>query len=156
MINPSNDKNNTFLVTLVYRQLEEKSCTVYEGSHLTIPWTEFHTAPDGSQQLLYCIQFDDIEQTGSHFFETTTATVKRQYSDFVQLHASLEEVNSTLYPTALAMFSNMNIFILKKAVNSNSNLGSILGGCTNRSKFARRGSCGNGKLFETALQSYSR
>ncbi|XP_046740511.1 uncharacterized protein LOC124407932 isoform X2 [Diprion similis] len=75
-------------------QLEEKSCTVYEGSHLTIPWTEFHTAPDGSQQLLYCIQFDDIEQHGSHLFETTTATVKRQYSDFVQLHASLAEVPS--------------------------------------------------------------
>ncbi|XP_012258874.2 uncharacterized protein LOC105687643 [Athalia rosae] len=76
------------------QQTEEKSCTVYEDSHLAIPWTEFHTAPDGSQQLFYCIQFDDIEQHGSHFFETTTATVKRQYSDFVRLHASLAEVPS--------------------------------------------------------------
>lgn len=85
-------------------QLEEKSCTVYEGSHLTIPWTEFHTAPDGSQQLLYCIQFDDIEQHGSHFFETTTATVKRQYSDFAQLHASLEEV-----PSLAAVLAEINL-----------------------------------------------
>lgn len=60
--------------------------------NLSIPWTEFHTATDGSQQLYYCIQFDDIEQRGVDLFETTTATVKRQYADFVQLHLSLDEV----------------------------------------------------------------
>lgn len=68
---------------------------IYEGcpfTNLSIPWTEFHTATDGSQQLFYCIQFDDVEQHGVYLFETTTATVRRQYSDFVQLHLSLEEV----------------------------------------------------------------
>lgn len=76
-------------------QVEEKSCVVYEGSqftNLSIPWTEFHTALDGSQQLLYCIQFDDVEQRGVDLFETTTATVRRQYRDFAQLHASLQEM----------------------------------------------------------------
>ncbi|XP_015118262.1 uncharacterized protein LOC107041948 [Diachasma alloeum] len=76
-------------------QPEEKSHVFYEGnqfSNLAIPWTEFCTAPDGSQQLLYCIQFDDIEQHGEDLFETTTATTRRQYSDFVQLHTTLEEV----------------------------------------------------------------
>ncbi|XP_053978448.1 uncharacterized protein LOC128876266 [Hylaeus volcanicus] len=75
--------------------LEEKSYVVYEGSQFTnllIPWTEFHTAPDGSQQLLYCIQFDDVEQRGVDLFETTTATVRRQYRDFAQLHACLQEI----------------------------------------------------------------
>ncbi|KAL0108912.1 hypothetical protein PUN28_014193 [Cardiocondyla obscurior] len=74
---------------------EEKSYVIYEGSqftNLSIPWTEFHTATDGSQQLYYCIQFDDVEQRGVDLFETTTATVKRQYADFVQLHLSLEEI----------------------------------------------------------------
>ncbi|XP_076233287.1 uncharacterized protein LOC143178460 isoform X2 [Calliopsis andreniformis] len=74
---------------------EEKSYVVYEGNQFTnllIPWTEFHTAPDGSQQLLYCIQFDDVEQHGVDLFETTTATVRRQYRDFAQLHASLQEI----------------------------------------------------------------
>ncbi|XP_011303584.1 uncharacterized protein [Fopius arisanus] len=76
-------------------QPEEKSHVFYEGNQFTnlaIPWTEFCTAPDGSQQLLYCIQFDDIEQHGEDLFETTTATTRRQYSDFVQLHGTLEEV----------------------------------------------------------------
>lgn len=76
-------------------QPEEKSYVVYEGnqySNLAIPWTEFCTAPDGSQQLLYCIQFDDIEQHGDDLFETTTATTRRQYSDFVQLHGALDEI----------------------------------------------------------------
>ncbi|EZA47879.1 uncharacterized protein LOC105286068 [Ooceraea biroi] len=76
---------------------EEKSYVICEGSqftNLSIPWTEFHTASDGSQQLFYCIQFDDIEQRGVDLFETTTATVRRQYSDFVQLHLSLEEIPS--------------------------------------------------------------
>ncbi|XP_029673239.1 uncharacterized protein LOC115241575 [Formica exsecta] len=76
---------------------EEKSYVIYEGSqfmNLLIPWTEFHTATDGSQQLFYCIQFDDVEQRGVDLFETTTATVRRQYSDFVQLHLSLEEIPS--------------------------------------------------------------
>ncbi|XP_011173360.1 uncharacterized protein LOC105205638 [Solenopsis invicta] len=76
---------------------EEKSYVIYEGSqfmNLSIPWTEFHTATDGSQQLYYCIQFDDVEQRGMDLFETTTATVKRQYADFVQLHLSLEEIPS--------------------------------------------------------------
>lgn len=76
---------------------EEKSYVIYEGSqfmNLSIPWTEFHTATDGSQQLYYCIQFDDVEQRGMDLFETTTATVKRQYADFVQLHLSLEEISS--------------------------------------------------------------
>ncbi|XP_076646057.1 uncharacterized protein LOC143355253 [Halictus rubicundus] len=75
--------------------VEEKSYAVYEGSQFTnllIPWTEFRTEPDGSQQLLYCIQFDDVEQRGVDLFETTTATVRRQYRDFVQLHASLQEI----------------------------------------------------------------
>ncbi|XP_014468497.1 PREDICTED: uncharacterized protein LOC106741228 [Dinoponera quadriceps] len=74
---------------------EEKSYVIYEGSqftNLSIPWTEFHTAADGSQQLFYCIQFDDVEQRGVDLFETTTATVRRQYSDFAQLHLSLEEI----------------------------------------------------------------
>ncbi|XP_018315690.1 uncharacterized protein [Mycetomoellerius zeteki] len=77
--------------------VEEKSYVIYEGSqfmNLSIPWTEFHTATDGSQQLYYCIQFDDIEQRGVDLFETTTATVKRQYADFVQLHLSLDEISS--------------------------------------------------------------
>ncbi|KAI4491090.1 hypothetical protein M0802_010400 [Mischocyttarus mexicanus] len=76
---------------------EEKSYVIYEGNqfiNLCIPWTEFHTTTDGSQQLLYCIQFDDVEQRGVDLFETTTATVKRQHSDFVQLHTSLEEIPS--------------------------------------------------------------
>ncbi|XP_011865105.1 PREDICTED: uncharacterized protein LOC105560531 isoform X2 [Vollenhovia emeryi] len=76
---------------------EEKSYVIYDGSqftNLSIPWTEFHTATDGSQQLYYCIQFDDVEQRGMDLFETTTATVKRQYADFVQLHLSLEEMPS--------------------------------------------------------------
>ncbi|XP_015179248.1 PREDICTED: uncharacterized protein LOC107067863 [Polistes dominula] len=76
---------------------EEKSYVIYEGNqfiNLCIPWTEFHTTIDGSQQLLYCIQFDDVEQRGVDLFETTTATVKRQHSDFVQLHTSLEEIPS--------------------------------------------------------------
>lgn len=76
---------------------EEKSYVIYEGcpfTNLSIPWTEFHTATDGSQQLFYCIQFDDVEQHGVYLFETTTATVRRQYSDFVQLHFSLEEIPS--------------------------------------------------------------
>ncbi|XP_011631854.1 uncharacterized protein LOC105423696 isoform X1 [Pogonomyrmex barbatus] len=76
---------------------EEKSYVIYEGSqftNLSIPWTEFHTATDGSQQLFYCIQFDDVEQRGMDLFETTTATVRRQYTDFVQLHLSLEEIPS--------------------------------------------------------------
>lgn len=71
---------------------------MYEGNqfiNLSIPWTEFHTAPDGSQQLFYCIQFDDIEQHGVDQFESTTATVRRQYSDFVQLHLCLEEVSKS-------------------------------------------------------------
>ncbi|XP_031827986.2 uncharacterized protein LOC116424990 [Nomia melanderi] len=75
--------------------MEEKSYAVYEGSQFTnlmIPWTEFRTEPDGSQQLLYCIQFDDVEQRGVDLFETTTATVRRQYRDFAQLHASLQEI----------------------------------------------------------------
>lgn len=79
----------------VFRHVEEKSYVVYEGNQFTnllIPWTEFHTAPDGSQQLLYCIQFDDVEQRGVDLFETTTATVRRQYCDFAQLHANLQEV----------------------------------------------------------------
>lgn len=78
-----------------FRHAEEKSYVIYEGSqftNLSISWTEFHTAADGSQQLFYCIQFDDVEQRGMDLFETTTATVRRQYSDFVQLHLSLEEV----------------------------------------------------------------
>ncbi|XP_018046343.1 PREDICTED: uncharacterized protein LOC108685856 isoform X1 [Atta colombica] len=77
--------------------VEEKSYVIYEGNqfmNLSIPWTEFHTATDGSQQLYYCIQFDDVEQRGVDLFETTTATVKRQYADFVQLHISLEEIPS--------------------------------------------------------------
>ncbi|XP_018403683.1 PREDICTED: uncharacterized protein LOC108780463 [Cyphomyrmex costatus] len=77
--------------------VEEKSYVIYVGSqfmNLSIPWTEFHTATDGSQQLYYCIQFDDVEQRGVDLFETTTATVKRQYADFVQLHLSLEEIPS--------------------------------------------------------------
>lgn len=76
---------------------EEKSYVIYEGNqfiNLCIPWTEFHTTIDGSQQLLYCIQFDDVEQRGVDLFETTTATVKRQHSDFLQLHTSLEEIPS--------------------------------------------------------------
>ncbi|EFN60575.1 hypothetical protein EAG_03746 [Camponotus floridanus] len=76
---------------------EEKSYVIYEGcpfTNLSIPWTEFHTATDGSQQLFYCIQFDDVEQHGVYLFETTTATVRRLYSDFVQLHLSLEEIPS--------------------------------------------------------------
>ncbi|XP_046828613.1 uncharacterized protein LOC124428518 [Vespa crabro] len=76
---------------------EEKSyviCEVNQFINLCIPWTEFHTTADGSQQLLYCIQFDDVEQRGVDLFETTTATVKRQHSDFVQLHNSLEEIPS--------------------------------------------------------------
>ncbi|XP_033231162.1 uncharacterized protein LOC117182207 isoform X2 [Belonocnema kinseyi] len=76
---------------------EEKSYVICEESQFTnlaIPLTEFYTAPDGSQQLLYCIQFDDVEQHGVDTFETTTATVRRQYSDFAQLHASLEEIPS--------------------------------------------------------------
>ncbi|XP_014603463.1 PREDICTED: uncharacterized protein LOC106786510 [Polistes canadensis] len=76
---------------------EDKSYVIYEGNqfiNLCIPWTEFHTTIDGSQQLLYCIQFDDVEQRGVDLFETTTATVKRQHSDFVQLHTSLEEIPS--------------------------------------------------------------
>ena len=84
---------------LYFRQAEEKSYVICEDSqfaNLAIPWTEFYTAPDGSQQLLYCIQFDDVEQHGVDTFETTTATVRRQYSDFVQLHSSLEEVNILL------------------------------------------------------------
>lgn len=79
------------------RPVEEKSCIVYEGcqfTNLAIPRTEFYTAADGSQQLLYCIQFDDIEQHGMDTFETTTATVRRQYSEFVQLHQALEKVKS--------------------------------------------------------------
>ncbi|XP_034183059.2 uncharacterized protein LOC117605635 isoform X1 [Osmia lignaria lignaria] len=75
--------------------VEEKSYVVYEGSqfiNLSIPWTEFHTAFDGSQQLLYCIQFDDVEQREVDLFETTTATVRRQYRDFAQLHTSLQEI----------------------------------------------------------------
>ncbi|XP_012276298.1 uncharacterized protein LOC105697514 isoform X2 [Orussus abietinus] len=78
-------------------QAEEKPYSICEGSQFTnlaIPWTEFYTAPDGSQQLLYCIQFDDVEQHGVDLFEPTTATVRRQYSDFVQLHSNLEEVPS--------------------------------------------------------------
>ncbi|XP_012232012.1 uncharacterized protein [Linepithema humile] len=76
---------------------EEKSYVIYEGcqfTNLSIPWTEFHTATDGSQQLFYCIQFDDVEQRGVDLFETTTATVRRQHCDFVQLHLSLEEISS--------------------------------------------------------------
>ncbi|KAH0946146.1 hypothetical protein HN011_001262 [Eciton burchellii] len=76
---------------------EEKSYVICEGSqftNLSIPWTEFHTASDGSQQLFYCIQFDDIEQRGVDLFETTTATVRRQYFDFTQLHLNLEEIPS--------------------------------------------------------------
>ncbi|XP_066583716.1 uncharacterized protein [Prorops nasuta] len=76
---------------------EERSYAMYEGNQFTnlcIPWTEFHTAVDGSQQLLYCIQFDDVEQHGVDLFETTTATVKRQYFEFVQLHNNLEEITS--------------------------------------------------------------
>lgn len=85
-----------------FRHAEEKSYVIYEGcqfTNLSIPWTEFHTATDGSQQLFYCIQFDDVEQRGVDLFETTIATVKRQHCDFVQLHLSLEEVrriNQTL------------------------------------------------------------
>lgn len=72
---------------------EEKSYVCDSGfMNLAIPWTEFHTSADGSQQLLYCIQFDDVEQHGEDMFETTTATVRRQYADFVQLHTSLEEL----------------------------------------------------------------
>ncbi|CAD6236422.1 GSCOCG00008174001-RA-CDS [Cotesia congregata] len=74
--------------------VEEKTFT-YDCNqffNLVIPWTEFHTSTDGSQQLLYCIQFDDVEQHGEDMFETTTATVRRQYVDFVQLHKSLEEL----------------------------------------------------------------
>ncbi|XP_057337718.1 uncharacterized protein LOC130675850 [Microplitis mediator] len=76
--------------------VEEKSFT-YDGNqfvNLAIPWTEFHTSTDGSQQLLYCIQFDDVEQHGEDLFETTIATVRRQYADFVQLHKSLEELSN--------------------------------------------------------------
>ncbi|XP_076762870.1 uncharacterized protein LOC143430450 [Xylocopa sonorina] len=85
--------------------VEEKSCVVYDGSqftNLSIPWTEFHTALDGSQQLLYCIQFDDVEQRGVDLFETTTATVRRQYRDFAQLHASLQEI-----PELASVMSNL-------------------------------------------------
>ncbi|XP_033302525.1 uncharacterized protein LOC117206930 [Bombus bifarius] len=85
--------------------VEEKSYVVYEGSqftNLSIPWTEFHTALDGSQQLLYCIQFDDIEQRGVDLFETTTATVRRQYRDFAQLHTSLQEI-----PELASIMSNL-------------------------------------------------
>ncbi|XP_017759617.1 PREDICTED: uncharacterized protein LOC108550382 [Eufriesea mexicana] len=73
--------------------MDEKSYVIRgnQFTNLSIPWTEFHTAFDGSQQLLYCIQFDDIEQRGVDLFETTTATVRRQYRDFAQLHASLQE-----------------------------------------------------------------
>ncbi|XP_006569963.1 uncharacterized protein LOC100578893 isoform X2 [Apis mellifera] len=85
--------------------VEEKSYVIYEGSqftNLSIPWTEFHTALDGSQQLLYCIQFDDIEQRGVDLFETTTATVRRQYRDFAQLHTSLQEI-----PELASVMSNL-------------------------------------------------
>ncbi|CAL7935115.1 unnamed protein product [Xylocopa violacea] len=85
--------------------VEEKSCVVYDGSqftNLSIPWTEFHTALDGSQQLLYCIQFDDVEQRGVDLFVTTTATVRRQYRDFAQLHASLQEI-----PELTSVMSNL-------------------------------------------------
>ncbi|XP_008543904.1 uncharacterized protein LOC103568722 [Microplitis demolitor] len=75
--------------------VEEKSFA-YDNQfvNLAIPWTEFHTSTDGSQQLLYCIQFDDVEQHGEDMFETTIATVRRQYADFVQLHKSLEELSN--------------------------------------------------------------
>lgn len=85
--------------------MEEKSYVIYEGcqfTNLSIPWTEFHTAPDGSQQLLYCIQFDDVEQRGVDLFETTTATVRRKYSDFAQLHSSMEEI-----PTIAPIMSDL-------------------------------------------------
>jgi len=69
-------------------------CEGSQFTNLSIPWTEFHTASDGPQQLFYCIQFDDIEQRGVDLFETTTATVRRQYFDFTRLHLNLEEVRS--------------------------------------------------------------
>lgn len=88
--------------------MEEKSYVLYEGNqftNLSIPWTEFHTALDGSQQLLYCIQFDDVEQRGDDLFETTTATVRRQYRDFAQLHASLKEVTQIIIVFVKPVFS---------------------------------------------------
>ncbi|KOX71962.1 hypothetical protein WN51_03239 [Melipona quadrifasciata] len=85
--------------------VEERSYVLFEGSqfrNLSIPWTEFHTALDGSQQLFYCIQFDAIEQLGVNLFETTSDTVRRQYRDFAQLHTSLQEI-----PELMSIMSNL-------------------------------------------------
>ncbi|XP_034937887.1 uncharacterized protein [Chelonus insularis] len=87
--------------------VEEKFYTLCDNNqfvNLAIPWTEFTTSADGSQQLLYCIQFDDVEQHGEDMFETTTATVRRQYADFVQLHKSLEEL-----PNYTIIMSNIHL-----------------------------------------------
>ncbi|XP_067209785.1 uncharacterized protein [Linepithema humile] len=89
---------------------EEKSYVIYEGcqfTNLSIPWTEFHTATDGSQQLFYCIQFDDVEQRGVDLFETTTATVRRQHCDFVQLHLSLEELGHDVLKFQISSLANV-------------------------------------------------
>lgn len=61
-------------------------------TNISIPRIESYFSAEGSQQILYCIQFDDVEQRGVYTFETTCTTTRRRYSDFVQLHASLEEV----------------------------------------------------------------
>ena len=74
--------------------------------NLSIPWTEFHTATDGSQQLYYCIQFDDVEQHGVDLFETTI--IKRQHADFVQLHISLEEVRFLQLKNILKSYIKIN------------------------------------------------
>ncbi|XP_051155993.1 uncharacterized protein LOC127278344 [Leptopilina boulardi] len=60
-------------------------------TNISIPRIESYFSAEGSQQILYCIQFDDVEQRGVYTFETTCTTTRRRYSDFVQLHASLEE-----------------------------------------------------------------
>lgn len=84
-----------FLFYFLRRQVEEKFgfCDLESPfTNISIPRIESYFSAEGSQQILYCIQFDDVEQRGVYTFETTCTTTRRRYSDFVQLHASLEEV----------------------------------------------------------------
>lgn len=83
------EKATTDTSPIQNEDLSYEFCERSQFLNLAITKTECYTAVDGSQQILYCIQFDDIEQNGECTFEKTTTIVKKQYSDFVKLHSNL-------------------------------------------------------------------
>ncbi|XP_044009576.1 uncharacterized protein LOC122853279 [Aphidius gifuensis] len=93
------EKATTDTSPIQNEELTYEFCERSQFLNLAITKTEIYTAIDGSQQILYCIQFDDIEQNGECTFEKTTTIVKKNYSDFVKLHSNiLDQIKNKTIP----------------------------------------------------------